>query len=28
LMPALTDEEMALIDSVTAPGGGRKIWPA
>ena len=28
LLPPLTDEEMALIDSVTTPGGGRKIWPA
>lgn len=28
LMPDLTEEEMALIDSVTPPGGGRKIWPA
>lgn len=28
LLPPLTAEEMALIDSVTPPGGGRKIWPA
>ncbi|MCB2210365.1 aldo/keto reductase [bacterium] len=28
LMPELTEEEMALIDSITPPGGGRKIWPA
>jgi aryl-alcohol dehydrogenase-like predicted oxidoreductase len=28
LMPELTQEEMAQIDSVTPPGGGRKIWPA
>jgi len=28
LLPPLTSEEMALIDSVTDPGGGRKIWPA
>ncbi len=28
LMPDFTDEEMAMIDSVTEPGGGRKIWPA
>lgn len=28
LLPPLTSEEMALIDSVTPPGGGRKIWPA
>ncbi len=28
LMPDLTPDEMALIDSVTPPGGGRKIWPA
>lgn len=26
--PALTAEEMSLIDGVTAPAGGRKIWPA
>lgn len=26
--PALSREELALIDRVTAPGGGRKIWPA
>jgi aryl-alcohol dehydrogenase-like predicted oxidoreductase len=28
LMPELTPEEMAVIDSITPPGGGRKIWPA
>jgi aryl-alcohol dehydrogenase-like predicted oxidoreductase len=28
LMPELTEEEMAQIDSITPPGGGRKIWPA
>lgn len=28
LMPPLTPEELAFIDSVTPPGGGRKIWPA
>lgn len=28
LLPALTAAEMALIDAVTPPGGGRKIWPA
>ena len=28
LLPPLTEEEMQLIDSVTPPGGGRKIWPA
>jgi aryl-alcohol dehydrogenase-like predicted oxidoreductase len=28
LLPPLTAEELALIDSVTPPGGGRKIWPA
>ena len=28
LMPELTPEELALIDSITPPGGGRKIWPA
>lgn len=26
--PALSREELALIDRVTPPGGGRKIWPA
>jgi aryl-alcohol dehydrogenase-like predicted oxidoreductase len=26
--PALSSEELALIDRVTPPGGGRKIWPA
>jgi aryl-alcohol dehydrogenase-like predicted oxidoreductase len=24
----LTSEEMAAIDAITPPGGGRKIWPA
>jgi aryl-alcohol dehydrogenase-like predicted oxidoreductase len=28
LLPELTHEEIALIDSITPPGGGRKIWPA
>lgn len=28
LLPPLTDEELAQIDAVTPPGGGRKIWPA
>ncbi len=28
LLPPLTDEEMAQIDAITPPGGGRKIWPA
>jgi len=27
-LPDLTPEELALIDSITPPGGGRKIWPA
>jgi len=27
-MAPLGDEEMALIDEITPPGGGRKIWPA
>lgn len=26
--PELSTEELALIDRVTPPGGGRKIWPA
>lgn len=28
LLPPLTAEELQLIDSITPPGGGRKIWPA
>ncbi len=28
LLPPLTDEEIDLIDSITPPEGGRKIWPA
>lgn len=28
LLPELTADEMAVIDSITPPGGGRKIWPA
>jgi len=28
LLPELTAEEVAQIDSITSPGGGRKIWPA
>lgn len=27
-LPRLTGEELAEIDAVTPPGGGRKIWPA
>jgi aryl-alcohol dehydrogenase-like predicted oxidoreductase len=27
-LPPLTEGELAEIDAVTAPGGGRKIWPA
>jgi len=28
LLPPLTTEEMARIDAITPPGGGRKVWPA
>jgi aryl-alcohol dehydrogenase-like predicted oxidoreductase len=28
LLPPLSAEELALIDSLVAPGKGRKIWPA
>jgi aryl-alcohol dehydrogenase-like predicted oxidoreductase len=28
LLPPLTAEEMAHMDAITPPGGGRKIWPA
>ena len=28
LLPPLTDKELAQIDAITPPGGGRKIWPA
>ena len=28
LLPPLTSQEVARIDAVTPPGGGRKIWPA
>lgn len=28
LLPPLTATELAQIDAVTPPGGGRKIWPA
>jgi len=28
LLPELTAEELTLIDGITPPGGGRKIWPA
>ena len=28
LLPDLTAEELQLIDQITPPGGGRKIWPA
>lgn len=27
-LPRLTSEELAEIDALTPPGGGRKIWPA
>jgi aryl-alcohol dehydrogenase-like predicted oxidoreductase len=27
-LPSLTPEELAQIDDITPPGGGRKIWPA
>jgi aryl-alcohol dehydrogenase-like predicted oxidoreductase len=27
-LPPLTDEELAQLDAITPPGGGRKIWPA
>lgn len=28
LLPELTEDDLKVIDSVTPPGGGRKIWPA
>jgi len=28
LLPPLTADELAQIDAITPPGGGRKIWPA
>jgi aryl-alcohol dehydrogenase-like predicted oxidoreductase len=28
LLPPLTTKELAQIDAITPPGGGRKIWPA
>ncbi len=28
LLPELSLDEMAYIDSITPPGGGRRIWPA
>jgi aryl-alcohol dehydrogenase-like predicted oxidoreductase len=28
LLPPLTRRELAQIDAITPPGGGRKIWPA
>jgi aryl-alcohol dehydrogenase-like predicted oxidoreductase len=28
LLAPLTKEERRQIDSITPPGGGRKIWPA
>ena len=28
LLPPLTPEELAQIEAVTPPGGGRKVWPA
>lgn len=27
-LPALTEAERAVVDAMTPPGGGRKIWPA
>lgn len=27
-LPPLSTDELATIDAVTPPGGGRKIWPA
>ena len=27
LQPLLSEDEMAAIDGIVAPGGGRKIWP-
>jgi aryl-alcohol dehydrogenase-like predicted oxidoreductase len=27
-LPPLSKEELTYIDSIVAPGGGRKIWPA
>ena len=28
LLPPLMPEELARVDAITPPGGGRKIWPA
>lgn len=28
LLPELTEEQLHAIESITPPGGGRKIWPA
>ena len=28
LLPALAPDELAQIDAVVPPGGGRKVWPA
>jgi aryl-alcohol dehydrogenase-like predicted oxidoreductase len=28
LLPPLTAEELQIMDAITPPGGGRKIWPA
>jgi aryl-alcohol dehydrogenase-like predicted oxidoreductase len=28
LLPPLTPDELAQIETITPPGGGRKIWPA
>ncbi|NIV36695.1 MAG: aldo/keto reductase [Anaerolineae bacterium] len=28
MLPSLTPDELAQIDTTTPPGGGRKIWPA
>jgi aryl-alcohol dehydrogenase-like predicted oxidoreductase len=27
LKPLLTEKEMAAINGIVEPGGGRKIWP-
>jgi aryl-alcohol dehydrogenase-like predicted oxidoreductase len=28
LLPPLSESELCLLEQVTPPGGGRKIWPA
>jgi hypothetical protein len=28
LLGQLTENELAAIDTIVPPGGGRKIWPA